>query len=145
LIGALPISPSRPAALHISQHTGPRSSGIGPLVSAQALVSPTVELQRKYPMRPSLALSSQRQQILALVAAAGASNLRVFGSVATGRDQDGSDVDLLINMPPGTSLLKIIGLQQDIEAALGVKVDMCTERELHPALRPSILAEARPL
>jgi predicted nucleotidyltransferase len=96
-------------------------------------------------MRPSLVLSSQRQQILALVAAVGGSNLRIFGSAATGRDRDGSDVDLLVDMPPGTSLLKIVGLQLDIEAALGVRVDLCTERELHPAMKSTILAEARPL
>lgn len=62
-----------------------------------------------------------------------------------GEDREGSDVDLLVDVPAGTSLLHIVGLQLDIEDALGVKVDLCTERELHPALRSRILAEARPL
>ena len=96
-------------------------------------------------MRPSLALASQRERVLALVAARGASRLRVFGSAARDQDHEGSDLDLLIDMPAGTSLLQIVGLQLDIQDALGIKVDLCTERELHPALKPRILAEARPV
>ena len=96
-------------------------------------------------MRPSQALAAQRDRILALAAARGANSVRVFGSVAQGIDHEGSDVDLLVEMPEGTSLLHIVGLQLDIEQALGVKVDLCTERELHPALRDRILAEARAL
>jgi uncharacterized protein len=96
-------------------------------------------------MRPSVALASKRDAVLALAAARGAGRLRVFGSVARGDDREGSDVDLLIDMPPGTSLLQIVGLQLDIEDALGIRVDLCTERELHPNLRSRILAEARAL
>ena len=96
-------------------------------------------------MRPSQALASQRQRVLALAAARGASDVRVFGSIARGADHDGSDIDLLVDLPAGTSLLHIVGLQLDIENALGVKVDLCTEPELHPELRERILAEARPL
>ena len=96
-------------------------------------------------MRPSVALASKRDQILALAAARGARRLRIFGSVARGEDHEGSDIDLLIDMPAGTSLLQIVGLQQDIEDALGIRIDLCTERELHPSLRPRILAEARAL
>ena len=96
-------------------------------------------------MLPSVALASKRDQILALAAARGARRLRIFGSVARGEDHEGSDIDLLIDMPAGTSLLQIVGLQQDIEDALGMRIDLCTERELHPSLRPRILAEARAL
>ena len=96
-------------------------------------------------MRPSEALAARRERILGIAAARGASNVRVFGSVVKGEDREGSDVDLLVDLPPGTSLLRIVGLQLDIEDALGVKVDLCTERELHPALKQRILAEARPL
>ena len=96
-------------------------------------------------MRPSQALASKRSTILALAAACGASRVRVFGSVARGDDREGSDLDLLVDLPTGTSLLHIVGLQLDIEDALGVKVDLCTERELHPDLKLRILAEARPL
>lgn len=96
-------------------------------------------------MLPSQALASHRDRILALVTASGAKRIRVFGSAAKGIDHAGSDVDLLVEMPPGTSLLRIVRLQLDIADVLGVKVDLCTERELHPALRDRILAEARPI
>ncbi|HMC14338.1 MAG TPA: nucleotidyltransferase family protein [Albitalea sp.] len=96
-------------------------------------------------MRPSQILASQRNRVLALAAAHGARSVRVFGSVAKGLDQDGSDLDLLVDVPAGTSLLRIVGLQLEIEDALGVKVDLCTETELHPELKARILAEAQPL
>jgi len=96
-------------------------------------------------MRPSEALAAQREKILGIAAAGGARNVRVFGSVLKGLDREGSDLDLLVDLPTGTSLLRVIGLQHDIEDALGIKVDLCTERELHPALKERILAEACPL
>jgi uncharacterized protein len=96
-------------------------------------------------MLPSVVLASKRDQILALAAARGARRLRIFGSVARGEDHEGSDIDLVVDMPAGASLLQIVGLQHDIEDALGMRVDLCTERELHPSLRPRILAEARAL
>ena len=97
------------------------------------------------PMRPSEALAARRDQVLSLAASRGARAIRVFGSVAKGVDREGSDLDLLVDLPLGTSLLSIVGLQLEIEDALGVKVDLCTERELDPALKERILAEARPL
>ncbi len=96
-------------------------------------------------MRPSEALAAQREKVLAIAAAHGARNLRVFGSVAKGIDKEGSDVDLLVEIGPGISLFQYVGLQLDIEEALGMKVDLCTEDELHPRLKARILAEARPL
>lgn len=96
-------------------------------------------------MRPSEALRLRRDSLLALAAARGASRLRVFGSVARGQDHEGSDVDLLVDMPAGASLLALVGLQQELQDALGTSVDLCTERELHPMLRERILAEARAL
>jgi predicted nucleotidyltransferase len=96
-------------------------------------------------MRPSLALALQRDRVLALASARGAGRVRVFGSVARDTDREGSDVDLLVDVPPGTSLLHLVGLQMEIAEALGVKVDLCTESELHPTLKDRVLAEARPL
>lgn len=96
-------------------------------------------------MLPSHALASKRDQVLALAAAQGARGVRVFGSVAKGLDKDGSDLDLLVDLPRGTSLLRVVGLKLEIEDALGVKVDLCTEADLHPDLKTRILAEARPL
>ena len=96
-------------------------------------------------MRPSEALAQCRDRILELAHARGATHVRVFGSAARGADREASDLDLLVDLPPGTSLLKIVDLQQCLSDALGVTVDLCTERELHPALRSTILAEAIPL
>jgi hypothetical protein len=96
-------------------------------------------------MRPSEALATHRARILDLAAARGARNVRVFGSVVKGQDTEGSDLDLLVEVAPGTSLLRIVALQFDLVEALGMKVDLCTERELHPQLKEKILAEARPL
>ena len=96
-------------------------------------------------MRRSEALAAQRDRVLAIAADHGASNLRVFGSVAKGEDREGSDIDLLVSLEPGASLYDLAGLMIDFEALLGVKVDVCTERAPHPELRDRIIAEARPV
>lgn len=96
-------------------------------------------------MKPSEALAAHRDKLLAIAAGHGASNLRVFGSVAKGVDREGSDIDLLVDVRQGTSLFDLVGLQQDLEDALGLKVDLLTEPELHPMIRDRILAEARAL
>lgn len=96
-------------------------------------------------MRPSLILSAQRTHVLALAAARGASRVRVFGSVAKGLDRADSDLDLWVDLAAGTSLLTVVGLQQDISDALGIVVDLCTEPELQPDLKERILAQARAL
>ena len=71
--------------------------------------------------------------------------LRVFGSVAKGLDRADSDLDLWVDLAAGTSLLTVVGLQQDISAALAIVVDLCTEPELQPDLKERILAQARAL
>ncbi len=96
-------------------------------------------------MKPSEALAAHRDKLLAIAAGHGASNLRVFGSVARGADKEGSDIDLLVDVRQGTSLFDLVGLQQDFEDTLGMKVDLLTEPELHPLIRERILAEARAL
>jgi predicted nucleotidyltransferase len=96
-------------------------------------------------MRPSAALSNHRTEVLELAAARGASRVRVFGSTARGEDRDDSDLDLLVDLPAGTSLLTVVALQQDIADTLGVPVDLLTERELDPDLASQITAQARPL
>lgn len=69
----------------------------------------------------------------------------MFGSTARGEDRDNSDLDLLVDLPAGTSLLTVVALQQDIADTLGVPVDLLTERELDPDLASQIIAQARPL
>ena len=102
------------------------SSDCDPVRSKRSLVIVTKPENCQHPpLRPSQALAAQRDPILALAAARGATRMRVFGSAANGLDHQDSDIDLLFDMPDGTSLRRMVGLQLDIEAALGVKVDRC--------------------
>jgi len=96
-------------------------------------------------MRPSEALVLNREKALRAAAACGATNVRVFGSVVRGEDREGSDVDLLVDMPPGTTLLDMVRLQREIEIALQVPVDLLTEGDLPKSARVRIVSEARPL
>jgi len=72
-------------------------------------------------------------------------NPRVFGSVLHGDDEEGSDLDILVDPSPRASLLDMAGLQIKLEKALGVKVDVRTPGELHPRFREKVLAEAASL
>ena len=75
----------------------------------------------------------------------GASQVRVFGSFARGTQQNDSDLDLLVDLAPGRSLLDLIAIQQDLEDLLGRRVDVVTARSLSPYLRDSVLKDAIPL
>ncbi|MBN1323355.1 MAG: nucleotidyltransferase family protein [Methanotrichaceae archaeon] len=90
-------------------------------------------------------LAKRRSEILSLASSHGAKNVRIFGSVARGDFKEGSDLDLLVEMEPGRSLLDLVGLWQDLEDLLGVKVDVITEGGLSPHLHERIHREARPL
>jgi predicted nucleotidyltransferase len=96
-------------------------------------------------MRPSEVLPQHRETIRQLVLQAGIANPRVFGSGLHGDDEDGSDLDLLVDPAPRTSLLDVAGLQIEIEQLVGIKVDLRTPRELHPRFRDKVLAEAASL
>ena len=87
----------------------------------------------------------RRPEILGLARKRGAHNLRVFGSVARGEAQEGSDLDLLVEWEPGRSLLDHAGLVQDLQDLLGMKVHIGTEKSLHWYVRERILREATPL
>ena len=87
----------------------------------------------------------RREQILEIAANHGARNVRLFGSVARGDDRAESDVDFLVDMEPGRSLLDLVGLGQELEQLLGRRVDVLTEGSVHPAIRERIASEARPL
>ena len=90
-------------------------------------------------------LQSKRVDILRLADRHGASEVRVFGSVARGEAGADSDVDLLIKMAPERSLLDHVALWQDLEDLLGRKVDLVSEKALHRLIRDQILKEAVPL
>ena len=90
-------------------------------------------------------LAEKRAVILRLAASRGARNVRIFGSVARGEAREDSDIDILVDVEPGRSLLDIIGLWLDLQELLDRKVDLLTEAGVNIHLRDRIMAEARPL
>jgi predicted nucleotidyltransferase len=96
-------------------------------------------------MRPSVALANQRAAIRAATAKYRAANPRVFGSVLNGTDTDGSDLDILVDALPGTTLFDLGGLQFSLEQLLGIKVDVLTPGDLPISFRESVLKEAVPV
>ena len=73
----------------------------------------------------------------------GVSEIRVFGSVATGRSTSKSDVDLLVRMEPSRTLLDLVGFEQAVADLLQVNVDVVEEGGIHPSLEANIMREAR--
>jgi uncharacterized protein len=96
-------------------------------------------------MKPSDVLPQHRETIRKLVLEAGMANPRIFGSVLHGDDIDGSDLDILVDPAPKTSLLDVAGLQIQIEQVLGVRVDLLTPRALPIKFREKALSEAQPV
>ncbi len=93
---------------------------------------------------PDLALlRAKRQEILRLAARHGASNVRVYGSVARGAAHPKSAIDLLVGFERRRSLVDEVELQQELGLFLGHRVDLA--EEVHHAIRDRVLAEALPL
>lgn len=91
-------------------------------------------------------IAHHREAILALAAKYGATEVRLFGSVARGDDTPESDVDVLVKMLPGRSLLDMGGLLMDLRDLLGCKVDLISEhRDMRPHFRDAVLSEAVPV
>jgi predicted nucleotidyltransferase len=90
-------------------------------------------------------LIDKRLAILSVAVRHGARNVRVFGSAARGDTGPDSDVDLLVDLEPGRSLLDHVALWQDLEELLGCRVDIVVEGGISPYLRDRIVAEATPL
>ncbi|WP_299441955.1 nucleotidyltransferase family protein [uncultured Rhodospira sp.] len=94
-------------------------------------------------MRPSEALQAHRKAIRQVVAAHRAGNPRVFGSALHGNDVEGSDLDLLVDPTPETTLLDIGAIRHELFLRLGVPVDVLTPKALPERVRAAVLAEAR--
>lgn len=84
-------------------------------------------------------------EIMRVARSHGAQSVRIFGSRARGDARPDSDLDLLITLEPGRSLLDLIAIKQDLEELLHFSVDVVTEHGLSPYLRDRVFAEARPL
>ena len=93
-------------------------------------------------MAPSNVLKNKRDEILRIAAAHGAENIRVFGSASRGEAGPKSDVDILVKLEPGRSLLDIIAIKQDLQDLLGCEVDVVTEEAVSPYIREQVLKEA---
>jgi len=87
----------------------------------------------------------RRKEILQIASRHGAQNLRIFGSQVKGTARKDSDIDILVEFEEGHSLLDRIALIHDLQDLLGMKVDVVTEKALHPVIRDQILQEAVPL
>ena len=90
-------------------------------------------------------LKEKREEIRRIAAAHGATNVRIFGSVARGEARQDSDLDLLVDTDPETSSWFPAGLVLDLEEMLGCKVEVVTENGLNPYLKERVLHEALPL
>lgn len=96
-------------------------------------------------MIPSQLLKTKHAEIMAISRQFAIENLRVFGSVAKGIDTEKSDLDLLVDTTPKTTIFDLCGLQMELEELLGIKVDVLTPRSLPEKFRQQVLNEARAL
>lgn len=96
-------------------------------------------------MRPTVALDLNRSVVREAAARFRVANPRVFGSVARATDHDGSDLDLLVDRLPGTSLFELGGLQEELQALLGVRVHVFILADLDLKSRAKVLDEAKPV
>jgi uncharacterized protein len=96
-------------------------------------------------MNPNQLLQSKRQEILKIARRNGATNVRVFGSVARGEARPDSDIDFLVNLESDRSLLDLARLLRELQDLLNCQVDIVTVAGMRPRLRLQVLKEARPL
>jgi len=96
-------------------------------------------------MRPSQALEANREVIRTIASRHRVDNVRVFGSVLHGDDTEASDLDLLVDPTPWTTLMDIAAVQVEAEEALGIRIDVLTPRSLPDTFRDRVLREAAPV
>ncbi|MBS9434491.1 nucleotidyltransferase [Photorhabdus hainanensis] len=96
-------------------------------------------------MKPSIALAANREAIRRVVESHRARNARVFGSVIHGDDTEDSDLDILVDPTPETTLFDIGAIRHELLQLLGVPVDVLTPKALPEKFRAVVLAEAVPV
>lgn len=87
------------------------------------------------------ALNQIKEKALPILQEAGVTRSAIFGSYVRGEEKSDSDIDMLVDFPRGKGLFEFVGLVQQLEEALGKKVDLVTYKSLHPLLKDRILAE----
>jgi predicted nucleotidyltransferase len=94
-------------------------------------------------------LAREHQRIVGLLLERGARDVRVFGSLARGEDDEQSDIDLIVDLPEprsvGAELMTVLGLSEELSRLVGARVDVVTPRVLKAEVRDAALAEAIPL
>lgn len=96
-------------------------------------------------MLPDKLINEKRDEILRIASMYGAHNIRIFGSAARGAAGPESDIDVLVDLESGRSLLDLGGLLMDLQELLGRRVDVVTEKGLRQRIRDRVLKEAVPL
>jgi len=96
-------------------------------------------------MKPSIALEQHKEAIRQIVARHHATNARVFGSALRKTDRDGSDLDILVDPTPDTTLMDIGAIRHELLQLLGVPVDVVTPKALPERFRADVLEEAKPV
>ena len=96
-------------------------------------------------MRPSIALQTHREAIRRIALSHRVTNVRVFGSVVHGDDTEGSDLDLLVEPTPETTMMDIGAIRYELKQLLGIPVDVLTPRALPDHFRSLVLQEATPV
>jgi uncharacterized protein len=90
-------------------------------------------------------LARHRREVKDIAAGHGLMNLRLFGSVARGEATGHSDVDLLVDVAPGVGLIELARCQRELEAILGLPIDLVPAGDLKPGAAPEVLAQAQAL
>lgn len=131
---------------HLGRRQAPdRAAARGPQSTRRRAPPLTGQSYRPGMTRNQQLVTSHAAEIAAIVAEAGGSNVRVFGSTARGDSGPDSDVDLLVDLPRDTSLFQLLALEDRLSLLPGVPVDLGTPDLLKPRLRDGVLAEAIPV
>jgi len=96
-------------------------------------------------MRPSEALAAHRDELRRLVSRYNVAQPRVYGSALTGKDDEESDLDLLVDPTERTTLFTLAGLEREAQQLLGVQVSVLTPKDLPVKFRDKVLQTAQPL
>jgi len=91
------------------------------------------------------ALDEIKQKALPILRRANVTKAALFGSQVRGDNTTESDIDMLVDVPRGTTLFDLVGIQQDLEDILKKKVDLVTYNSIHPELKDSILNNQYPI
>ena len=137
----------RRAALRLTQRETASRAGLTPgnlsaIEQGKRTAGPEVRrrLVRSLSEFPSVVLDLNRETVLGIAAKHGVSGVRVFGSVARGTDRTDSDIDLLVTPPPQDKVANLIAFRDEVEAALGTRIDVMTDHDGTPG---RALARAR--